>query len=346
MCESIEIISSTNKYKVNFLNNIKSLDDNKYYLIDEVVYELYRVDFKRLEKVIVVPAIEESKTLEFAAEVINKLKELGVVSSSILCVVGGGVLQDLGTFVASIYMRGIKWELYPTTLLSMADSCIGGKSSINISEYKNLAGNFYPPSEINIYIGFIKTLSQDRIIEGLVEAEKILFVSQGKVYKPISYNSSTEYMDYSKRIYESLSEKKKIIEADEFDKGIRRLLNFGHTFGHAIESASKFRIKHGIAVGIGILLARKFANRNCEVNLKYSKLDIFKILIEQVPEQVSILKDLCIDDIMKAFDADKKHSEGSYRIIIPIREEKVAILEIPRTENYKIKNLFEEIQSI
>ena len=170
---------------------------------------------------------------------------------------GGGIVQDLGTMAASVYMRGVRWAYAPTTLMSMADSCIGGKSSLNVSGVKNLAGNIYPPASVVVDPDFITSLEVEDVAAGLGEAVKIAFCAGPEVFA--SFLRHYEDRAHWEPLIEGvLTAKKWFIEIDEFDHAERRLLNFGHTFGHALEAATDFSVNHGVAVIMGMLAAGSF----------------------------------------------------------------------------------------
>ena len=190
------------------------------------------------------------------------MRELGANRATHLIAIGGGVIQDIVTFCASVYMRGLRWTYMPTTFLSMADSCIGGKSSINVMGYKNLVGNFYPPSQVLIDVDFVDTLDAEKVVGGLFEAAKICYArSYGEFAAYLAEHPASKMsLDVAHVvIVRALRTKKWFIEIDEFDKKERLLLNFGHTFGHAIEAGGDFSVPHGIAVGLGMLVAIKYA---------------------------------------------------------------------------------------
>ena len=176
---NLNIKSSNKDYQVNFYNGIddliKSIKDKKaFYLIDENVYLLYKDYFEHKSKLIV-PALETSKTLEYASNIFDHLISKDFKTDVHLIVIGGGILQDLGGFIASIFCRGVKYTLIPTTLLAMCDSCIGGKTSINHHKRKNILGTFYPPDEIKISLEFLKTLDQKDLLSGYGELIKFYF---------------------------------------------------------------------------------------------------------------------------------------------------------------------------
>ncbi len=206
------------------------------------VKRLYLKDIDSLT----IDAIEANKNYDYAGDIIKRLLSRGIHRSDRLTVIGGGVTQDICGFIASMLFRGIDWVYYPTTLLAMLDSCIGSKTSINVGRFKNQVGNYYPPNKIIIDTTFLKTLPEDDIKSGMGEAVKFHFVD-GCLIDP------SEPLETI--IRDTLVIKKKYIEKDEFDRGPRLLLGFGHTFGHALESISDYTVKHGQAVAWGCLIA-------------------------------------------------------------------------------------------
>jgi 3-dehydroquinate synthase len=237
------------------------------FLIDKRFSELHREALAPLvpaERAIYVEATEEAKSLEatppdFLEVLKRKLKRDGV-----LVVVGGGVLQDIGCFIASVLFRGIRWELIPTTLLAQCDSCIGSKSSINIGPYKNQLGTFYPPNRILLTPAVLGTLPWDEIRSGLGEVLKLQLLAGEEGFRELmrdldGFKGQPERL--AKWVRRSMEVKKPYIEADEFDRGIRNRLNYGHTFGHAYESATHYGIPHGIGVVLGMLTATYVSSR-------------------------------------------------------------------------------------
>jgi len=179
------------------------------------------------EKFIFIDALEVNKNLSTVENIIIELQRFGVRSNSTVIAVGGGIIQDLMTMTASIYMRGISWVYVPTTLLGMVDSCVGGKSSINTRTIKNLIGNIYPPAKIYIDTKFLATLSEVDFLCGLAEASKICFCKgEGEFKKFLELTQSRSPVDVAKMIGHVLSAKRWFIEIDEFDKAERKILNF------------------------------------------------------------------------------------------------------------------------
>jgi 3-dehydroquinate synthase len=327
MLETFKISSSTGEYLVEIglnLEETKSLEKSPNIVIaDQKVAQLWYPN--QFSDVLLVEALEENKTLDGCAKLIEGLRSKGASRGSHLYAFGGGIVQDLSTFCASSYMRGIKWTYVPTTLLGMVDSCIGGKSSINVGPYKNIAGNFYPPQKIANDIKFCKTLPLAERVAGLCEAVKICFAASGSEFEEYLQIFSGSSSDLSEQeilqvVILSLHTKKRFIEEDEFDNGPRLLLNFGHTFGHAIEAASNFSITHGIAVGIGMLAEIQFGNalnHSQSIPDRVVKLNLYiKELLANTPEVLECLQCLDVDAAMSAFKSDKKHSAQEYIVVV------------------------------
>jgi 3-dehydroquinate synthase len=288
-------------------------------------------------RVVGLPASESEKSLERMPFLIEQLRSYGLSRDANLHAVGGGVVQDIAGFVASVYMRGISWTYFPTTLLAMADSCIGGKSSINVGPYKNIVGTFHPPQAINIDPLFIESQSVEQKVAGLCEAAKICFCSgtdDFDAYCALGPGSSSDTHLLAQVLSLSLSAKARIIQVDEFDRGERLLLNFGHTFAHAIESASRFRVSHGVAVGLGIIAALDLSarlGRPFPADGRSGLLrDHIEVLLRQVDGLAAILGELSVPDLMDAFAADKKHSRQRF-VVIVVACDRVERLMLPRT---------------
>jgi 3-dehydroquinate synthase len=339
--ESFEIVSSSGNYAVtigrDLLAGVVALDPNAIFLIDE---RLQNALPPSAVKRIVVEAAESRKSLEVMPEIILALREHGANRSSHLIAIGGGVIQDIATFAASIYMRGIRWTYMPTTLLGMADSCIGGKSSINVLGYKNLIGNFYPPEEVVIDVDFIRTLDAEQVIGGLFEAVKICYARGQRPFADYLAEGPTWPLaaDVAQRLLtRSLRTKKWFIETDEFDQKERLLLNLGHTFGHALEAATDFGVSHGVAVGIGMLIAIDYARRRDRLTGKGH--ECAAQLEEHVTTMMNLVvasgvqwPDVDLSKVMQKFDNDKKHRSDVYRVVLPIGDGALELISEPRDD--------------
>ncbi|WP_169716628.1 3-dehydroquinate synthase [Pseudomonas azotoformans] len=294
------------------------------------------------DPIIAVDATEENKSLERIAPVIEALKRHGATRDTEIVAVGGGIIQDIATFVAS-YMRGLRWHYCPTTLLGMVDSCIGGKSSINVGALKNLVGNFHPPATILIDLAFVHSLSAEQQTSGLMESVKICYARGAEAFaayldlQPVPpLKSETAFAI----IEQSLTTKKWFIEIDEFDRAERLLLNFGHTFGHAVESATGFAIPHGIAVGVGILMAYRYAKvaqiLTPEGEARAGRLVAHvQALLQPMRHTLASLVGVSADELLKHFESDKKHSQSHYRVIVPVGDGDLQRLSVERTSVVK-----------
>jgi len=254
MYSTLNIKSLKGIYTIDFCKNIDDTVQKVLHcdvlLIDSKVYDLYKYHFQDFKEVILFESNESNKTLEGVSTILKAFTKRKLKSNAHVAVIGGGVLQDVAGFACSIYCRGIKYTLIPTTLLSQCDSCIGGKTSINFESVKNILGTFYPPEKIYICSHFTKTLYEADYLSGYGEIVKFNLLKD-------TLPNLAESID--SLIYDSLKYKIGIIELDEFDKRERKLLNFGHTFGHALEITSNYNIPHGTSVLIGILIANKLS---------------------------------------------------------------------------------------
>jgi len=341
MQKSFEIVSSSGKYNVTIGNNLLAerlnCSNNDVCIVDERLAHLVPIN---KVNVISVAANEKSKSLDALSPIIQRMRQNGADRSSRIIAIGGGVIQDIATIAASLYMRGIVWEYLPSTLLGMVDSCIGGKSSINIDGYKNLVGNIYPPDQINIDVDFLDTLGNEQIIDGLCEAVKICYARSEEEldsYLRLTVTTEESLKNIKSVIMQCLKAKQWFIEIDEFDQNERLLLNFGHTFGHALESAVEFRISHGVAVGIGMVVAEEYARHQAllsPVGTERSARLTFYVegLVKCLPKLAVELRNLDFDSIVLKFANDKKHKTDQYRIIVPKGDGGLSLIGIPRIE--------------
>lgn len=199
-----------------------------------------------------VNAGETSKSIESFSELLHKMLENGFSRNDCVVAVGGGVVGDLSGFVASAYMRGVDFYNIPTTLLSQIDSSIGGKTAVNFGGIKNVVGAFYQPKKVLIDPDLLKTLPERQISNGLAEAIKMAVTSDSELFEIFESKSIKDNLD--EIIIRSLNIKKSVVEQDEKESGLRRILNFGHTIGHGIESSiNPEELYHGECVALGII---------------------------------------------------------------------------------------------
>ena len=199
--------------------------------------------------IVTVDAGEETKTMETVTKLCRVMLERGFSRKDCVAAVGGGMVGDLAGFAAACFMRGVDFYNIPTTLLSQVDSSIGGKTGVNLDGVKNIVGAFWQPQKVLIDSDTLDTLSPRLYAEGMAEAVKMALASDEKLFEQLEQGD----LPVEELLYGALSIKKTIVEQDEREGGIRKLLNFGHTIGHGVESAAKGSLYHGECVAIGLL---------------------------------------------------------------------------------------------
>lgn len=272
MLDPLEITSHRGPYRVRFearpfAGLEGGLNDAAHLIVDERVARLHADRLGaalKARSVLRVEANEAAKSLEALPVYARHLIEHGVRRDHELVAVGGGVVQDITAFLAATLLRGMRWRFYPTTLLAQADSCIGSKSSINVGPHKNQLGTFTPPDEIVIATSTLATLDDRDLRSGIGEMIKAHIIAGWEDTRAIARDYVSMMSDPSlllRYVRRSLEIKRRFAEIDEFDRGPRLVMNYGHTFGHALESASEYRLPHGIAVTIGMDMANAHALR-------------------------------------------------------------------------------------
>jgi 3-dehydroquinate synthase len=260
LSDKITIKSSKKTYDVLYSNQTLDTLINENYImndfifIDKNVYNLSPQTFINIKNKYIFEAIETSKTMDSVLQLTDLLYNNNFTKLNKLIVIGGGITQDVGGFAAAIYKRGINWIYIPTTILSMTDSCIGSKVSINRAS-KNILGLFVAPDKIFISDYFLKSLTHDDIISGVGEALKLSLIGGDNTFN--MFTCKLDIKDYMSIIKLASLVKKHIIEYDEFEVSTRKVLNYGHTIGHAIEATTNYFIPHGIAVLIGMFIKNK-----------------------------------------------------------------------------------------
>jgi len=326
------IKSRIRDFSVEFVNDYSFVDEllnikNYVVIVGQTVYKYYKnIIFDRFPKdhLIIIKLNEQRKTLNTVTEIYKKLLTLTAKKNLTLISFGGGINQDVTGFVASTLYRGINWIFIPTTLLAMADSAIGLKTSLNHESYKNVLGTFYPPSQIIINSDFLKTLEKTDFTSGVGEVIKLMLMknkplinlddSIRKIEK-LKFNNDKKFV--INIIKESIEIKKSYIEGDEFDLGRRNLLNYGHELGHALEATSNFKIPHGIGVIIGIIFANLVSvNRNWidkNINKK-----ITEILLLPNIKTVKLKKEYFdYKIILEKIKKDKKRISDKLPLVLP-----------------------------
>lgn len=320
----MKIASNSGNYRVHFnslkINQIWGLvNDNDFIFMDRHVANLYKNDLTGLlnhKNLYLIDPLETSKSFEAFGKIYEFLLENSIRKNSRILAVGGGITQDITCFISSTIYRGVEWIFIPTTLLSQCDSCIGSKSSVNLYQYKNAIGNFYPPKNIYIIPEFLMTLPDLEIRSGIGEMFKVSmidglepFFKFAEKYEVLIKNRDLlpEYIKYA------LSVKKVYVEIDEFDRGIRNIFNYGHSFGHAIESATSFAIPHGIAVTIGMDIANFIAYSTGSLNQALLN-QIHTFLCKNYQDYKDGMPSAV--EIIDALKSDKKNTFSNFTFIL------------------------------
>ena len=332
----INIESRAHTYSVHFINRgelIRILENYDLCIIDENVAKVHPLIANIEHKVLFLP-IESEKNMASVLEILEKFNYLGLNRKSKILCLGGGILQDICTMACSIFMRGIEWDFVPTTLQAMTDSCIGGKSSINLGSRKNLIGNYHPPKNIFIDSTLISTLNYEDIQCGFMEMLKINMLEESArletffvLFRSIIGKSASAIDSniLEKLLLSTLQIKSTIVTEDEFDLGLRKLLNFGHTFGHAIEEISNLEIPHGHAVGLGMMCATKYST-DIEKSFLSERFSILLELIKEVFESYDkkfyseYLRSLPYEQLSEKMLGDKKTVRKQISLIIPVSD--------------------------
>ena len=334
----INIKSGENDYKVS-IDTVDNLNDfiggiePKYrkvvIVVDKNVKELYpKVVAYENYDILELEATEEQKTFNNLNNVLDFYQKINLQKKDTLIAIGGGIIQDIVAFTSKMYYRGIDYYLVPTTLLSMSDSSIGAKCGINYNDRKNQLGVFNSPKGIFQNVNFINTLKDEDIISGIGEIVKLLITSSKDDFNYLKENIGNCLSNkklFTELVYKSLLSKKAVIEEDEYESDLRRVLNYGHTFGHAIESLSNYSISHGIAVLWGIDFVnfigykRGFTPESLYHEIRNLILDIYdvdSIKIEDVELFINYVKN------------DKKVDGNEVNIVIPEEIGKLIIRKI------------------
>jgi 3-dehydroquinate synthase len=323
----IKVKSNLRDYEVHvgpaqeFVNHLANLE-HKFFVVDEKVWHHYADSILGAlprSETVTFAALEERKTLEGVREIYEHLLGRSAKRNLTLITIGGGILQDVTGFAASTLYRGINWIYIPTTLLAQADSCIGSKTSLNYGRYKNLIGSFYPPSTIWIDPSFLKTLQTQDFYSGLGEVVKLHIMTgeQGTRELLSAYDSicAMNMAALQHAIQMSLEIKIDYITDDEFDRGRRNMLNYGHCIGHALESVTDFRIPHGQAVVEGMILANRIAQRRGLLSEEKRRFTEERLLRPTLNVRVQPT-DLQPAAIVEAMGKDKKRTGSGLALIM------------------------------
>ena len=345
--DKIQIKSFPFLYDVQFIDKIDSLNNfvsnkfdkskqKRYVFWDKNVFDIYgaRLNYF-VDRMALFNAVEDNKNIDSVLNLVDKLQDINFTKKETLISVGGGITQDISAFTRAIFKRGIDWLFVPSTLLSMSDSCIGAKTALNHKKVKNQLALFSAPKEVIICKEFLESLSRGDILSGYGEILKLVIIGgnsavcefEGKVKKDIYEMSKINFL-----IKLALIIKKAVIEEDEFEVDIRRSLNYGHTIGHAIEPLANYKIPHGIAVSIGMIIENEITSSIG--SLPRDLLERYNRLIADfIPMQCwKIIKDIDILKMLENLRLDKKTLNNTINFAVPIEENEFGICPIDKSD--------------
>ncbi|MBQ7837025.1 MAG: 3-dehydroquinate synthase [Clostridia bacterium] len=300
----------------------------KEYWLDETKKSLQLAGIQT--SVFVFPAGEESKSKETLFELIEFMAENRLTRSDFAVALGGGVTGDMTGLAASLYLRGIPFVQVPTTLLAAVDSSVGGKTAVNLKAGKNLMGAFYQPELVLCDTRTLDTLSDEIFADGMAEVIKYGVIFDRELFDRVKGGNVKS--DIEKIIARCVELKRDVVARDEFDKGDRQLLNFGHTMAHSIEKCSNFEISHGSAVAIGMVIAAKasaklgWSDEDCTAEIMNANKN------NNLPTECGFAP----NDLADVALSDKKRTGGTINFVVPEVMGRCVLKKIPVETLYKI----------
>ncbi len=310
--------------KFTFLLKKENLSGNIFFVIDKNVKRLYPEllksiieDYPTKVRSITVESIEKNKSYSTLQKIHSALIKYNYDRDSLLVAIGGGIIGDITGFSASTYMRGIKYIQIPTTLLASVDSSVGGKTGINYENTKNIIGTFYQPELVIIDPQFFKTLPKEEMLCGIGEVVKYCFLTDKKLFNYVRKNINeimlNNYSIIENIISEAIKYKGDVVRADEKESGIRKVLNLGHTFAHALEVEQKHKLKHGQAVIVGITCALYLSS---ELHLiKNKDFNLYLNLLKKFEAEIH-LSSVDTDSLFSIMLRDKKNRNNQIKFVL------------------------------
>ena len=320
------------------------------FVIDENVMRLHReylletIDVLSAENHLVIEISEKKKSIDTVELIYEKLISVNAGRDAVLVGIGGGITGDITGFAAATFMRGISYIQVPTTLLSIVDSSVGGKTGVNFGSIKNIVGAFYQPEAVFADFKFLSTLEEDELVCGLGEIVKYAFLTGDEYYSKLKndYRALLQLndtvLDYF--IAESVRYKADVVARDEKETGLRKVLNLGHTFAHGLETSLNFEIKHGQAVIAGISCA-----------LELSRL-LNLISEEEYTSSTDFIKEFAslihfrqpdLNIMLNVMSRDKKNRNGKIKFVLPVSPGEV-VLDVEAEKNNVIEAIFRGIE--
>jgi len=281
--------------------------------------------------VLTIPAGEAYKTLDTVQQLWRGFLEVGLDRKSTVIALGGGVIGDMVGFAASTYMRGINWVCVPTTLLSMVDASLGGKTGFDLPQGKNLIGSFYPPKLVLADPQLLRTLPEAEFISGLAEVVKHGIISDPEIFDLCARGLDCVKDNLDQIVKRAMAVKIKVIEEDPYEQGFRAALNLGHTVGHAVELVSKFQLRHGEAVAIGMVAEAKLAEHLAVADKGLS--DTISKVLSSLGLPVEIPEGLPQAEIIHTMRVDKKKNAKAIRFALPAEIGRVELVDVTDLES-------------
>ena len=321
---ALRIASSQGDYAVEPFADVASLAaaiaalPAPFLIVDERVASLYRDAFAAFAHAPrhVLTATEAEKTLQGVERALLALQAAGGDKRTTIVAIGGGITQDVATLSAHLWYRGVPYVYVPTTLLALADSCIGAKCAVNLGAFKNQLGTFQSPQRVLVCERFVDTLADDDVRSGYGEIVKLAIVASAAAFAAVRADVTAggfRGAALSTHVRASLETKRRIIEIDEHERDLRRILNFGHTFGHALEAVTNNAVPHGIAVAWGLDVANFVAwRRGLLARAVYD--DVHAFVAERFAFRPAASYDAAT--ILAAMARDKKAAAGSVALIL------------------------------
>ncbi len=342
--KTITLNTNSFKYDINISSGLlsdtdKFLPKTRTFLItNDNLINFYPDFINRFENRVIIKDGEEHKNFETFQYITEELLRQKIRRNDTIVVFGGGVTGDLGGFAASSVLRGVDFIQIPTTLLSQVDSSVGGKTGFNTAYGKNLVGAFYQPKAVLVDTDLLKTLPKKEIYSGLGEVIKYAFIekssSKNKEYYLYDYLLNSDEINYQDIVYKSLGLKSDVVLSDEKEKGLRAVLNFGHTFAHAIETITNYKkFTHGEAVAMGIVSAFKLSLNLGIIDENYYKSAI--MLIDKYKLKNSANMEFNKEDYIKIMHIDKKTNSNKIRLVLPVKQGEVQIFDVEDEEAIK-----------
>lgn len=307
------------------------------FVVDKLLFNLQPALFQELNPVIVIRGDEKAKTWHQAGKLIQEFIRHDIDKHSLVVAIGGGALTDLVGFAAAVYLRGLSLALVPTTLLAAVDAAIGGKNGVNTSLYKNFIGTIRQPDHWIFDTRFLVSLPKTEWASGFAEVIKYGYISHPTLLEQLHSHALSDFIagnaDITSIVQQCVRIKAAVVQQDPNDQNIRRILNFGHTLGHAIEKRS--RIRHGYAVAIGMVLAIKLSHQF--LGLEQSVISQLVSLLKQY--QLPAETRLKLDEIWQAVLKDKKKSGDKVDFILLEKVGKALRYPLPLTDLHQALEL-------